>query len=286
MTTELNEKNEKKEEMDRILKKLEEGVLSVFQSEKYLEYLGFCARFPKYSLNNQILIMCQNPNATLVQSFGAWKKAGRYVKAGEKALKILAPIQKVFERIKKDMQGNIILDANGNPEKEQVRYTTFKVVNTFDVSQTDGEEIPMLCAELDGSVERFDGFVSALKEYAEIPVEFEKMDENGPKGYFSPAMKKIVIKNGMSEAQTLKTLIHEITHSRLHADPNIKKSREQKECEAESVAYIVCQHLGVDTSDYSFEYLASWSDGKELKELRESLNLIRKTASDIIQKVA
>lgn len=283
MTTELNEK---KEEMELILKKLEEGVLSVFQSEKYLEYLGFCARFPRYSLNNQILIMCQNPDATLVQSFGAWKKAGRYVKAGEKALKIFAPVQKVFERIKKDMQGNMILDANGNPEKEQIQYTTFKVVNTFDVSQTDGKEIPMICTELNGSVERFEDLISALKEYAAIPVEFEEMDENGPKGYFSSTMRKIVIKKGMSQTQTLKTLVHEITHSILHSDAAIKKSREQKECEAESVAYIVCQHLGVDTSEYSFEYLASWSDGKELKELRESLDLIRKTASDIIQKVA
>lgn len=282
----------RKTELDEISVKLENGVKDVFNGKNFKDYLDFCARLPKYSLNNQILIMLQCPNATMVQSFTGWKAIGRSVKKGEKGIRILAPapFKVERERDKKDEFGHIILKKDGTPEKEKVSVTinAFKAVSTFDVSQTEGEPIPELegAEELKGDVEDYLIIMEAVKDIIPVPVSFIDID-TGAKGYFDLENKRIAVKKGMSEVQTLKTLIHEFAHERLHSkkDDGEIKSKNQQETEAESIAYVVCAHFGIDTSDYSFSYLASWSTGKEVTELKKSLDTIRKTASDIIDEI-
>ncbi len=280
----------KKKEMDELTKKLEQGIQDVFNDENYLNYLKFCARFPRYSLNNQILIMMQCPTATRCQSFTAWKKLGRTVKRGEVGIKIFAPAPYMLtkEIDKTDANGNVVKDSNGNAVKETtaVKICAFKPAYTFDVNQTEGKPLPEFqLNELtqDGCQYLIDALINTLP----IPVNFEAI-ESGVKGYYHIEKDCIVVKEGMSEAQTLKTLTHEAAHSILHTKEQMaekKKSRDQKECEAESVAYIVCNHFGVDTGDYSFGYLATWSSGKELPELKESLGTIRETAVALIDRI-
>ena len=284
----------RKAEMEEITSKLEKGVKDIFSSDNYKEYLNFCAKLPRYSVNNQILIMLQKPDATMCQSFTGWKDMNRFVRKGEKGIRILAPapykMQK--EQDKTDASGKAILDKDGEPVKETVEITVnaFKPVSTFDISQTEGEPVPTVgVSELTGSVEGYEALLAAIKEVVPVPISFEQID-SGAKGYFHLEENKIVVQEGMSEAQTVKTLLHEASHQALHSREAMeqsgeKKSKNQKECEAESVAYVVCQHYGIDTSDYSFAYVATWSADKEVPELKASLDTIRRTAADLIVKI-
>ena len=256
------------------------------------------SKFHDYSLNNTLLIAFQKPDATLVAGYTAWQKQfGRQVQKGEKAIKILAPAP-YKEKVEMDKIDPItqspILDAEGNPVKEiqEVKRPAFKVVNVFDVSQTDGKELPSLGVdELSGDVREYELFFEALKRSCPVPMEFEEI-EGSAKGYYHQMEQRIAIREGMSQIQTIKTAIHEMAHQRLHAiDPLDEKSeivnqtRSSKEVEAESVAYTVCQHYGIDTSDYSFAYVAGWSHGKDTPELKASLNTIRKTANEMITEI-
>ena len=284
----------RKAEMDEITAKLEKGVKDIFKSDNYKDYLNFCAKLPRYSVNNQILIMLQKPDATMCQSFTGWKEMNRFVRKGEKGIRILAPspykMQK--EQEKKDVSGNTMLDKDGEPVKETVEVTVnaFKPVSTFDVSQTEGDPIPSVgVSELVGGVNGYETLLSAIKEVVPVPISFEQI-ESGAKGFFHLEENRIVVQEGMSEAQTVKTLLHEASHQALHSreamgNEGENKTKNQKETEAESVAYVVCQHYGIDTSDYSFAYVATWSADKEVPELKASLDTIRKTASDLIVKI-
>jgi hypothetical protein len=284
----------RKKEMDEITVKLEKGVKDIFTTDSYKDYLNFCAKLPRYSVNNQILIMMQKPEATMCQSFSGWKEMNRHVLKGEKGIRILAPAPYKMEREqdKLDGSGKPILDKDGEPVKEKVEVTinAFKPVSTFDVSQTDGDPIPTIgVAELTGTVDGYKTLLDALKDVIPVPITFENI-ESGAKGYFHVEENRIAVQEGMSEAQTVKTILHEAAHQALHSKEaqdasSEQKSKNQKETEAESVAYIVCQHYGIDTSDYSFGYVASWSEGKEVPELKASLDTIRKTASDLIVKI-
>lgn len=284
----------RKAEMEEITTKLEKGVKDIFSSDNYKEYLNFCAKLPRYSVNNQILIMLQKPDATMCQSFTGWRDMNRFVRKGEKGIRILAPapykMQK--EQDKTDASGKAVLDKDGEPVKETVEITVnaFKPVSTFDISQTEGEPVPTVgVSELTGSVEGYEALLAAIKEVVPVPISFEQID-SGAKGYFHLEENRIVVQEGMSEAQTVKTLLHEASHQALHSREAMeqsgdKKSKNQKECEAESVAYVVCQHYGIDTSDYSFAYVATWSADKEVPELKASLDTIRRTAADLIVKI-
>lgn len=284
----------RKAELEEITGKLEKGVKEVFTSEGYKNYLNFCAKLPRYSVNNQILIMMQRPDATMCQSYTGWKEANRFVKKGEKGIRILAPAPYKMEREqeKVDASGRPVLDRDGEPVKEKVEITVnaFKPVSTFDVSQTEGEPIPQIGAtELASRVDGYASLMDAIKQVVPVPISFEQID-SGAKGYFHLEENRIVVQEGMSEAQTVKTLLHEASHQALHSREAMehsgdKKSRGQKEVEAESVAYVVCQHFGIDTSDYSFPYVATWSEGKEVPELKASLDTIRRTAADLIVKI-
>ena len=284
----------RKAEMEEITSKLEKGVKEIFDGANYQQYLNFCAKLPRYSVNNQILIMMQKPDATMCQSFTNWKEVNRHVRKGEKGIRILAPapykMQK--EQDKVDASGKAVLDKDGEPVKETVEVTinAFKPVSTFDISQTEGEPVPTPGVdELTGSVEGYETLLVAIKEVVPVPITFEQID-SGAKGFYHLEENRIVVQVGMSEAQTVKTLLHEASHQALHSKEAMdsseeKKSKNQKETEAESVAYVVCQHYGIDTSDYSFPYVATWSADKEVPELKASLDTIRRTASALIVKI-
>lgn len=264
-----------RKEMKEIMEQLEQGVKNVFDSDSYKEYLDFMQKFYNYSVNNIILIMTQKPDATLVAGYKAWQsKFGRYVRKGEKGITILAPCQhkKVFE----DNDGNEI----------EKKWMSFRAVKVFDVSQTDGKEIPSYVDTLKGDVEGFKTLVERLKEVSPVEVSFEEI-KTGANGYFNDAEKRIVVRKNMSEQQTVKTLIHEIAHAILHNGNGEEKDTDRRtaEVQAESVAYTVCNLIGIDTSDYSFGYVAGWSDGKEVKELTDSMETIRKTAKEIYDKI-
>ena len=285
-----------KQKVQEITDKLEEGLKELFESEKYKTYLSTMSKFHNYSFNNTLLITMQKPKATLVAGYKAWQKNfERHVNKGEKAIRILAPAPYKIkeERDKLDpVTGEMMFDENGMPQKEQVEVTipAFRAVSVFDVSQTDGKPIPELEAqELLSTVEGYEDFVQALMNVAPVPIGFEDIPGDS-KGYFHTEEKRIAVQENMSESQTLKTMVHEVAHSMLHnkeinRDDLMEapaKDRNTKEVEAESVAYTVCQHFGIDTSDYSFGYIAGWSSGKDMKELKSSLDAIRKTASELI----
>lgn len=266
----------------------------LFESEKYKSYLSTMSKFHNYSFNNTLLIAMQKPEATLVAGYQAWQKNfERHVNKGEKAIRILAPAPYKIkeERDKLDpVTGEMMFDENGMPQKEETEVTipAFRAVSVFDVSQTDGKPIPELeVNELLSTVEGYEDFVQALMNISPVPIAFEDIPGDS-KGYFSTAEKRIAVQENMSESQTLKTMVHEVAHSRLH-DKEVNQSmdipvkdRNTKEVEAESVAFTVCQHFGIDTSDYSFGYIAGWSSGRNMKELKSSLDTIRKTASELI----
>ena len=289
----LESRDKRADELQQITDKLEKGVVEVFQSDKYKQFLNTMAKFPRYSVNNSLLIMMQRPDAQLCQSFTGWMQMGRYVKKGEKGISILAPAPYKIEKeqTKLDDKGKPVFDADGEPVKEKVEVTirAFKVVKTFDLAQTDGKELPTIGpSELVGSIEGYPKILQALQDISPVPVSFEMIGGEA-KGFYHLEDKKIVVQDGMSEVQTIKTLLHEMAHQKLHdkdAVPEAKDiTRSGKEVEAESVAYVVCQHYGINTSDYSFSYVAGWSEGKETPELKASLDKIRQTASDFIYQI-
>ena len=286
------------QQVREITDKLEQGIKELFESERFKEYLRTMSKFYHYSFSNTLLIAMQKPEATYVAGYTSWQRNfDRQVMKGEKGIKILAPApykaKEEREKIDPSTQ-KPILDADGKPVTEtvEVMRPAFKVVSVFDISQTDGKELPdIIVDELSGSVENYAAFFEALKQESPVPIAFEDIP-GGAKGYFSPLESRIAIQEGMSEIQTVKTAIHEIAHAKLHAihpdektAPEDKKDRHTKEVEAESVAYTVCQRYGIETSDYSFGYIAGWSSEKETKELKGSLETIRKTAAEMIDSI-
>lgn len=283
----------REEQMKEITERLERGVQELFTSEKYTEYLKTMSQFHNYSFNNTMLIAMQKPEATLVAGYGAWnKKFNRQVKRGEKGIQIIAPAPiRQKEEIEKfdPVTNEPVLRPDGQPETEEIEHIIprFRVATVFDVSQTYGDPLPELDApELMGSVENYPIFMEAVKNVSPVPMRYAGI-EGESKGYYSNTKKEIVIQDGMSELQTMKTAVHEVTHAMCH-DRDImeelgeKKDRMTKEVEAESVAFTVCSFFGLDTSSYSFPYLAGWSSGRDMKELRSSMDFIRKTAGSFI----
>nr|WP_300837753.1 DUF3849 domain-containing protein [uncultured Acetatifactor sp.] len=283
-----------KQKVKEITDKLEEGLKELFESEKYRSYLSTMSKFHNYSVNNTLLIALQKPEATLVAGYQAWKKKfDRHVNKGEKGIRILAPAPYIIkeERDKLDpVTGEPMLDKDGTPQTEvaEVRIPAFRVVSVFDVSQTDGEPIPELeVKELLATVEGYEDFVEAVTYVSPAPISFEDIPGSS-RGYFEATGNRIAVQEGMSESQTLKTMVHETAHAMLHNKEVNKdvfepvKDRNTKEVEAESIAFTVCNHFGIDTSDYSFGYIAGWSSGRNMVELKASLDTIRRTASEII----
>ena len=287
------------EKLKEITDRLEQGIAELFDSERYKEYLRVMSKFHNYSFNNTLLIAMQKPDASLVAGFSAWKnKFGRNVMKGQKGIKIIAPspfkIKQEMEKIDPHTQKPVI-GKDGKPvtEEKEITIPAYKVVSVFDVSQTEGRELPDIAVdELTGDVDRYKDFFAALEKTSPVPIGFEKI-EGGAHGYYHLEDKRIAIDEGMSQLQTLKTAIHEIAHAKLHdIDLNAPKDEQQprvdrrtREVEAESVAYTVCQHYGLDTSDYSFGYVAGWSSGRELAELKSSLETIRSAAAEIINSI-
>lgn len=288
----LNSKNSA-DRMKEITDKLETGIMDLFESDRFQAYLDTMARFHNYSFNNTILIAMQG--GQLVAGYNKWRdEFHRNVKKGEKGIKIFAPAPyKVKKEVPKlDEQGQPVKDKDGNAvtEQKEIQVPAFKIVSVFDVSQTEGEPLPSLgVEELAGDVERYQDFFKALEQTSPVPMAFEDIP-GGSHGYYHLTEKRIAIQENMSELQTLKTAIHEIAHAKLHSiDPEAPAAEQQnrpdsrtREVQAESVAYTVCQHYGRDTSDYSFGYVAGWSSGKDLKELKASLETIRATAHELI----
>ena len=285
--------NTEKQRVQELTNKLEQGLQDLFNSDSYCNYLRTMSKFHNYSFNNTLLIAMQKPDATLVAGYKAWQKNfERHVNKGEKAIRILAPAPYKIkeERDKIDpVTQELLLDKDGNPQKEEVEITipAFRAVSVFDLSQTDGKPIPELTAkELLSDVEGYQDMIRAVEAISPVPIELEEIAGDS-KGYYDREAKRIAVQENMSESQTLKTMIHEVAHSKLHSkeveqDEQMRKDRNTKEVEAESVAYTVCQHFGVDTSDYSFGYIAGWSSGRDTKELRSSMDTIRRTASELI----
>ena len=287
------------EKLKEITDRLEQGISELFESDRYKEYLSVMSKFHNYSFNNTVLIAMQKPDASLIAGFNAWKNEfGRNVKRGEKGIRIIAPspfkVKKEMEKIDPKTRRPVI-GRDGKPvtEEKEVTIPAFKVVSVFDVSQTEGRELPNLAVDaLMGDVDKYKDFFAALEKTSPVPVGFEKI-EGGAHGYYHLEEERIALNEGESQLQSLKTLIHEIAHAKLHSiDLNIpldeqpnRPDRHTREVEAESIAYTVCQHYGLDTSDYSFGYVAGWSSGKELTELKNSLETIRSTAAEIIGSV-
>ena len=286
------------EKLKEITDRLEQGITELFDSERYKEYLRVMSKFHNYSFNNTLLIAMQKPDASLVAGFSAWKNNfERNVMKGQKGIKIIAPspfkVKQEMQKIDPHTQKPVI-GKDGKPvtEEKEITIPAYKVVTVFDVSQTEGKELPDIAVdELTGDVDRYKDFFAALEKTSPVPIAFEKI-EGGSHGYYHLADKRIALNEGMSELQTLKTAIHEIAHAKLHdIDLNAPKDgqprvdRNTREVEAESVAYTVCQHYGLDTSDYSFGYVAGWSSGRELSELKSSLETIRSAAAEIINSI-
>ena len=287
------------EKLKEITDRLEQGIAELFDSERYKEYLKVMSKFHNYSFRNTVLIAMQKPDASLLAGFSAWKNNfERNVMRGQKGIKIIAPspykIKQEMQKIDPHTQKPII-GKDGKPvtEEKEITIPAYKVVSVFDVSQTEGKELPDIAVdELTGDVDRYKDFFAALEKTSPVPIAFENI-EGGSHGYYHLEDKRIAINEGMSELQTLKTAIHEIAHAKLHdIDLNAPKDEQQphvdrrtREVEAESVAYTVCQHYGLDTSDYSFGYVAGWSSGRELSELKSSLETIRSAAAEIINSI-
>lgn len=294
-----------KYKIEEITEKLEKGIGDLFNSDKYKAYLNTMSKFHNYSVNNTLLIAMQRPDATLVAGYDAWQeKFDRHVKKGAKGIKIIAPV-KVKKQIvvngeqsHSDNGDRIPIYKPGETQEDyekrmaqttkEVEYTNFRVTTVFDVSDTEGKELPTLGVnELMGTVDGYEKLKMALEETSKVPVDYGLVT-SGAKGFFSPDMHKICVQSGMSEVQTVKTIIHEMAHALLHDktdNPDLiqdPKTKNTKEVEAESIAYVVCQHFGIDTSDYSFGYIAGWSSDKDTKELKASMETIRKTASKMI----
>ena len=268
---------DRNQRMKEITERLEQGVKDIFTSEMYANYLRTMSQFHSYSFNNTLLIHLQKPEASLVAGYQTWqKKFHRQVRRGEKGIQIIAPAPiRTREEIEKVDPATMepVLKPDGTPEMEEVEYTIprFRVTTVFDVSQTEGEPLPELeTPELLGSVENYEIFMQAIRDISPVPIRFDEI-ESGAKGYYSSVDKEIVIQESMSESQTMKTGIHEVTHAKLHdrdiiEEMDEKKDQMTREVEAESVAYTVCQYFGLDTSDYSFPYIAGWSSDRDMKD--------------------
>lgn len=284
------------ERVAELTDRLESGVKELYASDSYAQYITAMAKFHHYSFGNALLILFQCPHASNVAGYGTWRQLGRQVKRGEKGIQILAPcgFRAVMEREKIDPRtGQTLYGPDGQPltEKVNVSPNRFKIAHVFDLSQTEGRELPQIgVSELSGDVADYTGIYDRLAALSPLPVEQEDF-QAAAKGYTSFTEGRIVIRPGMSQAQTIKTLVHEIAHAKLHKPADIlagepQKKRREKEVEAESVAYVVCQYFGIDTSDYSLAYVAGWSRGKELAELKASLDVIHTTAGEIIDAIS
>ena len=290
-----------RERLQQITAGIEQGIKELFESEKYMRYLSVMSRFHRYSVNNTMLIYMQKPDATLVAGYNKWKNQfERHVKRGEHGITIIAPtpFKKKIEEQKLDPDTKApILDADGKAvmEEKEIEIPMFRPVKVFDVSQTDGKPLPELASTLSGSVQNYEAFMEALRRSAPVPLSVEPMAANMD-GFFSPDQQRIAIRAGMSEVQTVSAAVHEIAHSKLHnyakaqeeaaragdKEPPKKKDRNTEEVEAESISYAVCQYYGIQTGENSFGYIANWSQGKELPELRASLETINKAAGELI----
>lgn len=295
------EKQTNKDRMREIVDSIENGIKELFESDKYRQYLSTMSRFHRYSVNNTMLIYMQRPDATHVAGFNKWRdQFGRNVLKGEKGIRIIAPTpyKKKVEEIKTDPETNApVLDADGKAiiEEKEIRIPMFKVVSVFDVSQTSGKPLPQLAADLSGNVQQYEVFMEALRRASPVPMEIKPVARDTD-GFFSIKAQSITIRAGMSEVQTVCAAVHEIAHAKLHDYEHMteladdgetilvpgEKSRNTEEVEAESISYAVCQYYGIETGENSFGYIATWSKGKELKELRASLETINKTASKLI----
>ena len=295
------EKQTNKDRMREIVDSIENGIKELFESDKYRQYLSTMSRFHRYSVNNTMLIYMQRPDATHVAGFNKWRdQFGRNVLKGEKGIRIIAPTpyKKKVEEIKTDPETNApVLDADGKAiiEEKEIRIPMFKVVSVFDVSQTAGKPLPQLAADLSGNVQQYEVFMEALRRASPVPMEIKPVARDTD-GFFSIKAQSITIRAGMSEVQTVCAAVHEIAHAKLHDYEHMteladdgetilvpgEKSRNTEEVEAESISYAVCQYYGIETGENSFGYIATWSKGKELKELRASLETINKTASELI----
>lgn len=282
------DKKSQKERIKEITDQLEAGIQELFESDKFKDYLTCMSKFHNYSLNNTILIAMQKPDATLVAGYKAWQTDhGRTVRKGEHGIKILAPCK---FKVTVESNENDILENSGNDEKTKVmEYLRFKITHVFDVSQTEGKELPSIGVdELTGDVSEYRSMYKALVRTCPVAIVMEEI-EGGAKGYYNDTDKRIAILAGMSEMQTIKTIIHEMAHQKMHAEENVDPEhpvdRRTKEVEAESVAYTVCQHLGLDTSDYSFGYIAGWSSTRDTKELKSSLERIRSASDELITEI-
>ncbi len=279
MNTPIELRSEKaSDRLKEITDRLEQGVTELFDSDHYKEYLRVMARFHRYSFNNTLLIAMQCPGATRLAGFQSWKKFGRHVKKGEKGIKVIAPTP--FKKT---------VEEDG--EEKVIVVPRYKVVSTYDISQTEGKPLPSIATPLTGNMERYDDFMAALAQVSPVPIGFGDISGSAH-GYYDLKEKRIAVREGMSEQQTLKTLIHEVSHAKLHdfdlkAPPDERPDidRQTMECQAEAVAFVCCERFGLDTSGYSFGYIAGWSSGRELKELRSSLEIIRNTAAEIIDSV-
>lgn len=280
------ERVSREERMSQIQEKLEAGVREIFDSEKYKDYISTMAKFPHYSINNCILIVSQCPEASHVCGYKKWQTDfNRVVNRNEHGIMIIAPMtyKADVEEAVFDSENHPVLDSNGKQVTETVtrEFQGFRPAYVFDVSQTSGDPLPTLATMLSGGVEDFEKMKDILIAISPVPISFEDIT-GGANGYFSPATQSIVVKEGMSELQTIKTMIHEIAHATLgHGGKNDKWDRETKEVQAESVAYWVTQMVGLDTSDYSFGYISGWSKDREVTELKENLDLIKTTADKI-----
>ena len=265
-----------KTDIKEITEKLEQGVKDVFESNRYKEYLAFMSKFYNYSVNNIILIMLQKPDASLIAGYKAWQtKFHRQVRKGEKGITILAPLPHKIT----------VEDDNG--DEKEISWMSFRPVKVFDVSQTEGDDIPTYIESLSGDVDGYEELVSRLLSVSPVPISFEEV-RGTAHGYYNRAERRIGVQTGMSERHTVKTIIHEISHAILHDKEDGKEKGADgntMEVQAESVAYTVCNMLGLDTSDYSFSYVAGWSDGKDVKELTASMEVIRNTAKEIITQI-
>ncbi|MCM1060839.1 MAG: ImmA/IrrE family metallo-endopeptidase [Eubacterium sp.] len=277
-------KEQKQSEIDDMIKRIDEGVQAVFNSERYKEYLRFASNFTNYSPNNTMLICLQKPTATLVASYGKWRKVGRQVMKGERGIAIFAPIIYKVNHKKAD-------DEDEDTTEEQYKRIAFKKVYVYDISQTDGKDIPYFAIdELKGDIDskKKKAVFTALERITGIKIEISDI-KGSAKGYYDHVEDRIVIKSGMSDNQTLKTAFHETAHKLLH-DPKskmttVRSSRNEKEVQAESVAFIVAEKLGMDTSEYSFPYIASWSNGKQLIQLKAALQEIQSAAKQIVNEI-
>jgi len=281
---------EKNQEMKAIIQTLEDGVRDVFDSEKYKSFLQMCGKFHQYSFNNVLLILSQCSKAQFCASYSTWKSMKMPVKKGEKGLRILCPVTYQFEkknRLRNKVK-NIEEENKKEDENEAVleRSVRFRVGHVFDISQVEGE-LPVIANELTDNPEYLIKVIEDLIKTSPIPIKYDaSLRRGGSNGYYDIVLKEIALRNNMNSMQTFKTLIHEIAHSILHSNGIEKYTREEAEVQAESTAFVVCSSLGLDTSEYSFTYIATWSKGKELTELKNSLSAIEKASKDILDRIA